>query len=98
MLTRSLWLAVGIHWGWNFVQGPVFGAAVSGGESEGLFKPVISGPEWATGGAFGPEGGLLALVLCTAAGVVMLVMAHRRGRVVLPSWRKQTESGGAALR
>lgn len=89
MLTRSLWLAIGIHWGWNFVQGPVLGAAVSGGAGESLIKPVITGPAWATGNAFGPEGGLIAVVICTAAGILLLYLAARRGQVIAPFWRRR---------
>ena len=88
MLTRSLWLAIGIHWGWNFIQGPVFGAAVSGGQGKSLIKPLITGPAWATGGAFGPEGGLIAVVICTLAGILLLYLAARRGQVIAPYWRR----------
>ncbi|HEX7726487.1 MAG TPA: CPBP family intramembrane glutamic endopeptidase, partial [Rhizomicrobium sp.] len=33
LVTRSLWLAIGLHIGWNFTEGGIFGAAVSGGKS-----------------------------------------------------------------
>jgi membrane protease YdiL (CAAX protease family) len=96
MLTRSLWLAIGIHWGWNFIQGPVFGAAVSGGQGKSLIKPLITGPAWATGGAFGPEGGLIAVLICTLAGVLLLYLAARRGQVVAPYWRRSTTENQVA--
>jgi hypothetical protein len=31
---------------------------------------------------------VLALVLCTSTGIVMLVMAVKRGRVVAPIWKR----------
>ena len=35
MLTRRLWLCIGIHFAWNFTQGGIFSAAVSGGATKG---------------------------------------------------------------
>ena len=83
MLTRRLWLAVGIHAAWNFTQGWVFSAPVSGGKAaEGLLITHRSGPEWLTGGTFGLEASAVAMVLATSAGLVLLVMAIRRGHYV----------------
>jgi len=82
-LTGRIWLSIGIHAAWNFVQGYVFGAAVSGGD----FGPSMavstarSGPaEWLTGGAFGPEASLPALIVCGGVGLVVMVLAWRAGR------------------
>lgn len=66
--TRGLWLPTGLHFGWNFAQTAVFGFPTSGAEFSGL-RPMItlqSGPEWVTGGAFGPEGGGLATLALIA--------------------------------
>lgn len=41
-----------------------------------------------TGGSFGVESSVLALVWCTSTGIVMLVMSHRRGLVVPPRWKR----------
>lgn len=74
----SLWLPIGIHWAWNFFQGPVFGFAVSGGErSYSLVQPVIEGSDWLTGGSFGAEASVPAFVLGLAFAVVFL-MAKKR--------------------
>ncbi len=82
MLTRRLWLTIGIHAAWNFTQGWVYSAPVSGGKApEGLFYTHLSGPEWLTGGAFGLEASVVALTAATAAGVVLLYFAVRQGRV-----------------
>jgi hypothetical protein len=62
--TRGLWLPMGLHCGWNFAQTAIFGFPTSGADFSGL-KPFVtaqSGPEWVTGGAFGPEGGVLATI------------------------------------
>ena len=87
MLTRTLWLPIGIHWSWNLVQGPVFGLPVSGMTTPGLLMAEVRGPELWTGGAFGPEAGLVAIAFGTAAGAVLVVLAARRGRWVRMPWR-----------
>lgn len=68
MKTRSLWLPFGLHFGWNFTQTSVYGFPTSGYEFAHLklFVVTQSGPEWLTGGAFGPEGGALATCVLVA--------------------------------
>jgi uncharacterized protein len=81
LLTRRLWLPIGLHMGWNFVQAGIFGVAVSGNAMGGLISSRPVGPEWISGGAFGAEASVLAVVWCGALGGAMLVLAVRRGRV-----------------
>jgi membrane protease YdiL (CAAX protease family) len=77
--TRSLWLPIGLHFAWNFVQSGVFGTAVSGSASEpGLLHTVLSGPAALTGGTFGPEAGLFALLCCLVTTALLL----RRAKLV----------------
>jgi membrane protease YdiL (CAAX protease family) len=63
--TRSLALPVGIHLGWNWMQGPVLGFAVSGtGRHEGWFRPTFMGdPSWFSGGEFGLEASVFAVIV-----------------------------------
>jgi membrane protease YdiL (CAAX protease family) len=61
LATHRLWLGIGLHFGWNFFQGPVFGFPVSGVASKGVLSVRAGGPALFTGAAFGPEGGLLGL-------------------------------------
>lgn len=89
MLTRRLWMSMGFHMGWNYTQSAVFSGIVSGGESDpGLIRPIIDGPALLTGGAFGLESSVIAFAFCTTAGVVLLVMAARRGRIVPLPWQR----------
>jgi membrane protease YdiL (CAAX protease family) len=69
--TKQLWLPIGLHLGWNFFEGTVFGFPVSGQYYYQLIRQSTSGPELITGGAFGPEAGLLLLpiLLLGAAGI-----------------------------
>ncbi len=88
MLTRTLWLAIGIHAGWNLTQGLAFDVPVSGFPVEGAVEAVIEGPELLTGGAFGLEASVLALVVASAAGIWMLWQARREGRWIAPMWKR----------
>lgn len=77
--TRSLWLPIGLHIGWNFFEGTVFGFAVSGAESFNLINQSVSGPVLFTGGSFGPEAGLVMLpALLFGAGAIYLYTLGRK--------------------
>jgi hypothetical protein len=70
--TRQLWLPIGLHIGWNFFEGSVFGFQVSGLENfPRLIVQTVHGPELFTGGAFGPEAGLV-LLPGLALGVILI--------------------------
>jgi CAAX protease family protein len=72
--TRALWLPIGIHFAWNFLQGFVLGLPVSGIALAGpLMVARVRGPLWLTGGSYGPEGGLLATAVVAAATVYLLL-------------------------
>ncbi len=94
MVTRRLWAVMGLHAAWNFVQGGIFGISVSGFEMDGLLRPSITGPEWLTGGEFGAEASLPAVLICTGFGMAMLVVARRRNRFIAPFWARAVQ--GAA--
>jgi membrane protease YdiL (CAAX protease family) len=64
VLTGRIWLGLGLHFAWNFAQGPVLGFIVSGHAlGTGLFRIDDLGPDWLTGGAYGPEGGIVGLAM-----------------------------------
>ncbi|HET7817634.1 MAG TPA: CPBP family intramembrane glutamic endopeptidase [Sphingomicrobium sp.] len=96
MLTRSLWAPIGLHAAWNFTQGFIYDVPVSGHDSEGLVEAQLSGPELLSGGAFGLEASLIAMVLATAAGVVLVVLAIRKGELVRPWWVRRRLAQSAA--
>lgn len=81
-LTGRLWVSIGVHAAWNFTQGFVFGAAVSGRDTGPALASSTAQsdfPNWLTGGPFGPEASLPALVVCTGVGVATLWLAWRSG-------------------
>jgi len=89
MLTRRLWVSIGFHMAWNYTQSAIFSGIVSGNDAQqGLIRSTVNGPNWLTGGNFGLESSVLALLLCTSTGIVMLVMAVKRGKIVPPIWKR----------
>ena len=89
MLTRNLWLPIGLHAAWNFTQGGIFGVPVSGLPDNGLIDSTLRGPEILSGGPFGLEASIIALVVATIAGIWFVVQAIRAGKIVGPMWSKE---------
>lgn len=84
MATRSLWVVMGFHTAWNFLQGAVFGVAVSGNgaPSDSLFTPIIQGNPWLSGGAFGIEASVIAVALGLGLGLFFIARAVRQKRIM----------------
>ncbi|WP_035375270.1 CPBP family intramembrane glutamic endopeptidase [Pseudoduganella violaceinigra] len=78
MLTRSLWLPVGVHFAWNYLFDGVLGVPVSGHAARGWLHVQLSGPEWLSGGAYGVEGSLATLVVWGIAAALMLRLRPKR--------------------
>lgn len=78
---RRVWFAMGVHIAWNFTLFGVFGLFTSGISSDrsGLFVHTISGDQLLTGGSFGPEASVVAIVLEVLITVILLYVANRRG-------------------
>jgi membrane protease YdiL (CAAX protease family) len=73
LVSRSLWLPIGLHIGWNLAEIHLLGFPGSGVTEPALVRSVVHGPEVATGGAFGPEGGLVGLVAIVVGIIILLV-------------------------
>jgi membrane protease YdiL (CAAX protease family) len=89
--TRTLWFPTMMHVTWNFFQGYVYSFPVSGLDwgQPSLFHLRQSGPEWITGGQFGPEGGILTtLVLIITTVFILKLQSVRVGEGV---WLLQPE-------
>ena len=102
VLTGRLALPIGVHVTWNLFQGNVFGFPVSGttfsAETATFFSIQQSGPEFWTGGSFGPEGGLLGL-LVIIAGIFLVVgwVRLRYGSIKLHTQLAQPPSKGVLI-
>jgi membrane protease YdiL (CAAX protease family) len=86
MLTRSLWLPMGIHAAWNFAQGEVYDIPVSGTAVHGMVDARLCCNPLLTGGGFGLEASLIAIVVATIFGLWLLSLAIRKGELVQPRW------------
>jgi CAAX protease family protein len=82
-LTGRLWVPIGLHLAWNLAQGYLFGAAVSGNDLGGSILLSSAHPgagAWLTGGTFGPEASVFALVLVGTVTVAAVRSARKAGR------------------
>ncbi len=71
--THRLWLPIGLHLGWNFAEGSIFGMSVSGGRTRvSLIAGSLHGSNLLTGGMFGPEASIVAVVVSLAASLLLL--------------------------
>ncbi|HTA39543.1 MAG TPA: CPBP family intramembrane glutamic endopeptidase [Candidatus Acidoferrales bacterium] len=85
--TRSLWFPIALHFAWNFFEGPFYGTQLSGtATGHPVIRALIEGPAWLTGGAFGPEASVPAILTCSAAAVALLIYAARTGSIVPCPW------------
>lgn len=93
--TRSLWLPLGLHWSWNWVQASLLGLPVSGIERftpAPLLNATNAGPDWLTGGAYGIEGG----AACTVALLVSIVIIWQLKLFVRADVPNETATGAGA--
>ncbi|WP_314953271.1 type II CAAX endopeptidase family protein [Hoylesella loescheii] len=73
---QTIWVPIGMHWAWNYIQGNIFGCSVSG-QATGLtplITPSISGPDILTGGEFGPEASIITIVIGIAISIVYTML------------------------
>ena len=89
--SKSLWLPIGVHWGWNFVQGNIFGFSVSGLDQKvSLITPAVSGPDLITGGAFGPEASVIMVALCMIVSAWLIYLGFKKRRADSPVGADET--------
>jgi len=89
VLTRRLWLPIGIHFGWDFAQDALFGIGTG---AEWLVRGELSGPVLLSGGSVGVEGSMVALLVSLGVGTYLLVQARRRGNLINPVWDRDIQS------
>jgi uncharacterized protein len=86
VLARNLWVAAANHAAWNFTI-LLSGLPLSGIEDWRKWAPLesrLAGPDWLTGGMFGPESSLLVIASTTLVVVLLLRAARRRGAFFVP--------------
>ncbi len=87
VVTRNLWLPIGIHFAWNFTQSGIFGITSSGQSTHGLLDVRFTGPDWLTGGTFGPEASVIAIAICIPVTIALALVARRRHQWMSPGLR-----------
>lgn len=90
MLAGNLWLAIGLHAGWNFMQQAVFGGALSGSEVHAALTARFVGPTWLAGGGFGVEGSIVATLVCSIASAAMLWYCVQNGKIKPGFWKHES--------
>jgi membrane protease YdiL (CAAX protease family) len=85
--TGRLWLPIGLHFGWNFAEGTLFGTQVSGMDlGFSVTKGKLIGPNILTGGQFGPEATIVAWIVIVAATCCFVWRASRSKNAEPPIW------------
>jgi len=88
--SRNLWLPIAIHFAWNFMQSGIFGAITSGNEkTSSLLVTQITGSKLITGGTFGPEGSVQAIIFCLIATIVLMFLNIKKNKLMKPHIGKQ---------
>ncbi|MFD7719514.1 CPBP family intramembrane glutamic endopeptidase [Streptomyces sp. NPDC059814] len=91
--TRTLWLPMGLHFGWNFAASGIFSTEVSGNDTpKGILDSTTSGSKWITGGDFGPEGSVYSVLFGVLLTIAFMWLAHRRGNLVPRRGRRVVEA------
>jgi uncharacterized protein len=89
VLTGRLWFPIGLHTGWNFAEGSIFSMSVSGLSAPGgLIAGTLRGGAILTGGAFGPEASIAAVVLCLCVAALLFWRAIRTARIKSLDWAR----------
>ncbi len=91
MLTRRIWLALGLHFGWNFMQATLLGIPTSGIRFGGLVNTQISGPAWLTGGEFGVEASVFTVIIGLMVAIYLLRNAIADDQILPPLWHRKAK-------
>ena len=68
---QNLWVPIGVHFAWNFLQGPVLGFAVSGNDTSSIFRISLAESTILNGGDFGIEGSVFTIGIQVVAIVLL---------------------------
>jgi membrane protease YdiL (CAAX protease family) len=89
-LTGTIWFAVGFHAAWDWSQTYLFGTSDSGIRGNGhLFNTIPSGPDWLNGGATGPEGSVITMLVVAVLIAFVQSRCNRKVAIALPEYSRQ---------
>ena len=78
LVYHNLWVPIGVHFIWNYLQGPVYGFSVSGNATESILIPIFEAPSLINGGEFGIEGSVVTLVVLSGAILALARLQYIR--------------------
>jgi membrane protease YdiL (CAAX protease family) len=87
LLTKRLWLAIGIHIAWDFAVDGIFGVgstALSGKPMQGILQARLTGMDLLSGGTHGVEASVVAIIVTLIFGCFLTWAAWRRKKFVSP--------------
>jgi membrane protease YdiL (CAAX protease family) len=90
--TRTLWLPIGLHFGWNFAEDFIFGVRTSGHAARpAIVEGTLTGSPLWTGGDYGLESSIWAIAMASIMSAILIVVAVRRGEIVplMPSRKRR---------
>ncbi|MFD0695050.1 CPBP family intramembrane glutamic endopeptidase [Paenibacillus sp. GCM10027628] len=76
----GLWMPIGMHLSWNFLQGNIYGFDVSGTQTASIARIEQSGSAVLSGGSFGAEGSLITSVILLL-GIFLLYRYYQRNKI-----------------
>jgi hypothetical protein len=89
-LTGTIWFAVGFHAAWDWSQTYLFGTSDSGIRGNGhLLNSIPSGPDWLNGGATGPEGSVITMLVIAVLIVFVQSRCNRTIAMPLPEYSRR---------
>lgn len=89
VFTRSLWLSIFLHFAWDFAEPGIYGAINPGNTiTTSLLRSDITGSEFLTGGKFGPENSIQAIIFCSVTVLLFLFLAKKKNNFIKPYWKK----------
>jgi len=94
--TRTLWLPIGLHFGWNFAEDFIFGVRTSGHAARpAIVEGTLTGSPLWTGGDYGLESSIWAIAMASIMSAILIVVAVRRGEIVplMPSRKRKNLTG-----
>ena len=81
--TRTLWLPIGLHFGWNFAEDFIFGIRMSGHAARpAIVEGALTGSPLWTGGDYGLESSIWAIGMATIMSAILIAIAVRRSEIV----------------
>lgn len=80
---RTIWVPIGMHWAWNYLESCVFGFPVSGNPITfiPIVTPIVSGPDILTGGAFGLEASIITVIIAIIIAAAYTALYFKKMKV-----------------